>query len=92
MYRKLHGIGGQLFYIVAAERKVAVDRSFAIFVQRDNLNQTIGGDNRTVCGGKVCFCIQSKGYIKDFAVIADTVAFVMSLLAVFMLFTSDHAP
>ena len=70
------GIGRQLLYIVAAERKVAIDRSFAVFVQRDNLNQTIGGDNRSVCGGKVCLCIQTKGYIKDFAVIADTIGFV----------------
>ena len=76
LIQHIGGIGGQLFYIVAAERKVAIDRAFAVFVQRNNLNQTIGGDNRTVCGGKVCFCIQSKGYIKDFAVIANTVGFV----------------
>ena len=76
LVQHIGGIGGQLLYIVAAERKVAIDRSFAVFVQRDNFNQSIGGDNRTVCGGKVCFCIQTKGYIKDFAVIADTIGFV----------------
>ena len=76
LVQHIGGIGRQLLYIVAAERKVAIDRSFAVFVQRDNFNQSIGGDNRSVCGGKVCFRIQTKGYIKDFAVIADTVGFV----------------
>ena len=70
------GIGRKLFYIIAPDRQVGFNLAASIPVKRDNLNQTVGGDNRAVCRSQFLFRIQAKGYIKNFAVLADAVGFV----------------
>ncbi len=70
------GIGRKLFYIVAPDRQVGFDLAASVLVKRDNLNQSVSGDNRAVCRRQFLFRIQAKGYIINLAVLTDAVGFI----------------
>ena len=70
-------VGGKLFYIVATKRQVGLDRCHPVLIQRDDLNQSVCGNECAAgaddfLGGK-----QAKGDILHLAVCADTEGFVL---------------
>ena len=62
----------KLFYIIAAQRQISFNGRLAVFIKRDDFDQTVFRDGSTTCGYEFLIGKQAKADIFDFAIIADT--------------------
>ena len=69
-------ISGKFLDIVFTERNISCKGSVTVFINGNNLKQTVGRNGIAVRGGNIVLGKQAEGDIENFAVVANSEGFI----------------